>query len=73
MGIRNYTEISVTGFDKIRVLFGRKIKLYTDIETAENVDVLGTTQSCIVDRFFESKPKGALSKGLMFNGDATNA
>ena len=51
MNIFNNTEISLTIPDRIRVLFGKKIKLVTVIDTTLETGVESTEQTITVDKF----------------------
>ena len=61
MTIFNKTEIYLSFWDRIRVLFGRTIHLSTDIEVTTAVEVTETAHSVWVDPFIKRKPTGFMA------------
>jgi len=55
-GISNITKIGLGFMDRIRVLFGKEIRVNIDFEVNKEVDILKTEAKTTVAPFFKPKP-----------------
>lgn len=60
-GIRSTSEITFDFWDRIRILFGKKLHSITCIDLDCPVSIIHTQEDCYVDRFFKKKPPISLT------------
>jgi hypothetical protein len=56
-GLSNRTIIGLGFLDKIRVLFGKKIRVNIDIDVDKEVTVVSTSAKTTVEPFLKPKPR----------------